>query len=128
MADEINDDRLSTWDRYDKVFRDISGTGRIEVPTIPTDCVHNAHMYYLKLRDIEDRTEFINRMKEKDVLCVFHYVPLHSAPAGIKFGRFSGQDTFTTNESDRLVRLPLYYNMDETDIIHVIESVKSVLN
>ena len=85
--------------------------GRIELQVIPDGCVHNAHMFYLKLRDLEDRTAFIRHMKENGVLTVFHYIPLHSSPAGLKYGRFHGEDVYTTKESERLVRLPLYYGL-----------------
>lgn len=125
IADEINENRLASWKTYDEAFRPLEKSGRIEVPTIPKDCVHNAHMYYIKLRDVEDRTSFIAYMKERGVACVFHYVPLHSAPAGLKFGRFVGEDKYTTKESDRLVRLPMYYGMTDEDRKYVIESVKS---
>ena len=98
--------------------------GYIELPTIPVGCVHNAHMFYIKLKDLDERTDFISTLKEQGVYCVFHYIPLHSAPAGHKFGRFDGEDEYTTKESERLVRLPLYYNLTLEDREHVIDSVK----
>ena len=101
--------------------------GKLELPEIPEGCVHNAHMFYVKLRDLEERTDFITFMKDKGVSCSFHYVPLHSAPAGLKFGRFHGEDTFTTKESDRLVRLPMYYGLSEADSDQVISAVRSFL-
>lgn len=125
VADEINENRLATWKAYDEAFRPLTQEGLIEVPTVPEGCIHNAHMYYIKLKDLEDRTAFIASMKEKGVGCVFHYVPLHSAPAGLKFGRFDGEDEYTTKESDRLVRLPMYYGMTNEDREHVIESAFS---
>ncbi|MGX8684606.1 MAG: DegT/DnrJ/EryC1/StrS family aminotransferase, partial [Lachnospiraceae bacterium] len=91
----------------------------------PDGCVHNAHMYYVKLRDLAERTAFINYLHSHDVGCVFHYVPLHSAPAGRRFGRFHGEDVYTTSESDRLARLPLYYGMTEEDRDKVIRTVLS---
>ena len=94
------------------------------LPTIPQDCKHNAHMFYLKLRDLEDRTRFLDFMKECGICSVFHYIPLHSAPAGKRFGRFHGEDRFTTQESERLTRLPLYYGMEQEDLDYVIEKVK----
>lgn len=103
MADEINSNRLETWNAYWKAFQPLSLSGKVILPTVPEGCVHNAHMFYLKLRNLQERTAFINYMKEKEILCVFHYVPLHSAPAGLKFGRFHGQDAYTTRESERLV-------------------------
>ena len=124
-ADEINNDRLATWNAYNDAFQHLEEAGKVELPTIPEDCVHNAHMYYLKCKDLEERTAFIDYLKEKDILAVFHYVPLHSAPAGLKFGRFHGEDVYTTAESDRLVRLPLYYALAEADVKNVIFWVNS---
>lgn len=121
-ADRINDDRLAIWNKYSQAFAPLAEAGRIEVPTIPEGCVHNAHMYYLKLRDLEDRTAFIQYLKDNGIVAVFHYIPLHSAPAGLKFGRFHGEDVYTTRESDRLVRLPLYYGLTEADQQHVIDT------
>ena len=120
-ADQINDNRLAVWAEYRKAFEPIANTGRIELQFIPDSCVHNAHMFYIKLNDIEDRSMFIDYMKQNGVYTVFHYVPLHSAPAGLKFGKFNGEDVFTTKESERLVRLPLYYNMDNNDLRKVID-------
>ena len=115
VADKINDDRLASWQGYHDAFADLAEKGRVELPTIPEGCTHNAHMFYLKLRDLEDRTAFIAHMRERGVQCVFHYVPLHSAPAGLKFGEFVGEDRYTTSESDRLVRLPMYYGLTRED-------------
>lgn len=123
VADAINNNRLQTWNKYNEAFKPLAEEGKVELPFIPAECVHNAHMYYLKCKDLEQRTRFIAYMKENKVLTVFHYVPLHSAPAGRKFGRFDGEDIFTTSESDRLVRLPLYYNIDEKDRQTVIDLV-----
>ncbi len=120
MADDITQNRLATWNKYYKAFKPLQDRGRIELPFIPTDCKHNAHMFYIKCNDLEDRTKFIKFMKERGIQCVFHYVPLHSAPAGLKFGRFDGQDEFTTKESERLVRLPLYYKLSQEDCDKVI--------
>ena len=119
-ADVINDNRLATWNTYHESFADLQKKGLVELPTIPVGCLHNAHMFYLKCKDLDTRQSYIQFMKENDISCVFHYVPLHSAPAGIKFGRFSGEDKYTTQESDRLVRLPLYYNIDKNDLEKVV--------
>jgi len=124
-ADEINNNRLDTWKKYYDAFKPLEEKGLIELPVIPEGCEHNAHMFYLKCRDLDERSKFISAMKEKGVLCVFHYIPLHSAPAGKKFGRFDGNDDFTTKESERLVRLPLYYNLSKDDLKTVIDSVLS---
>lgn len=122
-ADEIKQNRLATWNAYDKAFRPLAERGLCEVPTIPDNCEHNAHMYYIKLRDIKERTRFIDTMKRNLVVTVFHYVPLHSAPAGLRFGRFNGEDIYTTKESERLVRLPMYYGMKEEDLETIIDAV-----
>lgn len=123
QADAINENRLATWKAYDEAFAPLKAQGKLELPVIPEGCVHNAHMYYLKLKNLQERTAFINYMKENDVHTVFHYVPLHSAPAGLKFGRFAGEDVYTTKESERLVRLPLYYGLAQEDLEKVIRLV-----
>lgn len=127
VADEINKNRLTTWNRYHDELKQYADSGRIEMPTIPKDCVHNAHMFYIKLKDLSDRTEYIKTMRENEIGCVFHYVPLHSAPAGIKFGRFDGEEVYTTLESERLVRLPMYYGLKEQDQSKVIDMTKKYL-
>ena len=126
-ADRINNNRLEIWKTYAEAFADLAAAGRIETPVIPDGCIHNAHMYYLKLRDLEDRTAFISYLKENGIIAVFHYIPLHSAPAGLKFGRFHGEDEYTTRESDRLVRLPLYYGLTQEDQQHVIRTALAYL-
>ena len=124
MADEINDNRLAIWNRYYNELNCLYEDGLIDLPIIPPECEHNAHMFYIKLRSLEERAEFIKFMKDAGVMCVFHYVPLHSAPAGLKFGRFHGEDAFTTCESDKLVRLPLYYKLSKDDQYFIISKVK----
>lgn len=124
-ADEINDNRLASWHKYDDAFKPLEAAGLVELPTIPEGCNHNAHMYYLKCKDLQERTAFIRFMKEHDVLTVFHYIPLHSAPAGYKYGRFAGEDAYTTKESERLVRLPMYYKLAKEDQDTVIAGVKA---
>ncbi|MBR2728951.1 MAG: dTDP-4-amino-4,6-dideoxygalactose transaminase [Lachnospiraceae bacterium] len=126
-ADRINENRLAVWNTYAEAFAPLAAAGRIEVPTIPAGCVHNAHMYYLKLRDLEDRTAFIDYLKARGIVAVFHYVPLHSSPAGLRFGRFHGEDRYTTSESDRLVRLPLYYGLTQEDQACVIRTALEYL-
>ena len=121
VADKINQNRLETWERYRDAFKVLEEKGILELPYIPQACVHNAHMFYIKCRDLETGQSFIQYMRDNDILCVFHYVPLHSAPAGLKYGRFQGVDKYTTAESERLVRLPLYYNIDNKDLDRVIE-------
>lgn len=119
MADEINQNRLKSWNRYYTRLKDLSESGLIELPCVPEECQHNAHMFYIKTKDIEERTELINYLKENEIMAVFHYIPLHTAPAGKKYGRFSGEDQYTTRESERLLRLPMYYGLttDEIDFI-----------
>lgn len=123
-ADEINDNRIATWNRYYQGLQTMAKEGKFEIPTVPEECEHNAHMFYLKCKDLKERSEFIKFMKEKELFCVFHYIPLHSAPAGEKFGRFDGEDEFTTKESERLVRLPMYYGLREDQVDLVVEGIK----
>ncbi|MCI9129102.1 MAG: dTDP-4-amino-4,6-dideoxygalactose transaminase [Eggerthellaceae bacterium] len=125
VADEINDDRLATWHKYDEAFKPLEDAGKVELPTVPEDCVHNAHMYYMKCKDLDERTRLIDHLKENGVYAVFHYIPLHSAPAGQEFGRFHGTDEVTTRDSERLVRLPLYYGISDEDVETVIKAVNS---
>ncbi len=122
-ADDINENRIGTWKRYYEAFKPLEAKGKVEIPFIPEGCVHNAHMFYIKLRDLQERTDFISYLREQDILSVFHYVPLHSAPAGMKYGRFYGRDVYTTKESERLTRLPLYNGMTDEDAGKVIRSV-----
>lgn len=122
-AEKINEDRLASWERYYKAFESLKEAGIIELPTIPEGCVHNAHMFYIKAKDFEERTRLIEYMKENGVGCVFHYIPLHSAPAGKRFGRFHGEDVYTTKESERLMRLPLYCGLTKDEQDTVIEKL-----
>lgn len=124
-ADQINNDRLASWNDYYQALRPLEQAGKLELPAIPEGCVHNAHMFWVKCRDLEERTAFIQHLKDSGVLAVFHYIPLHSAPAGLRYGRFSGEDVYTTKESDRLVRLPLYYGLTAQDRQQVIQAVKA---
>ena len=122
---QVSDDfGTETYENYREAFADLEAKGLVQLPVIPEGCVHNAHMFYLKCRDLKERTAFIRFLKERDILAVFHYVPLHSAPAGLRFGRFSGEDVYTTRESDRLVRLPLYYGLTADDQAKVIRAVR----
>lgn len=123
MADEINEKRLQSWARYNEGLQDLAQEGVIELPYIPEECAHNAHMFYIKTKDMEERKALISYLKERDIAAVFHYVPLHSAPAGLRFGRFHGEDRYTTKESERLLRLPMYYNLSESDQQKVIDAV-----
>ncbi len=124
VADEINQNRMDSWNRYYKGLKELEDAGKINLPVIPENCVHNAHMFYFKAKDLTERTAFISFMRENEIGCVFHYIPLHSAPAGKRFGRFHGEDRYTTKESERLVRLPMYYNLKLEDQQKVIDKIK----
>ena len=124
-AERINQQRLRLWQRYYDALQPLAATGRIALPVVPKECRHNAHMFYIKLRDSDDRQALINWMKEAEILTVFHYIPLHSSPAGERFGRFHGDDVFTTVESERLLRLPLFYNLTDNNQRTVISSLLS---
>ena len=124
-ADEINNARLSRWEQYNRMLTPLAEAGKIELPVIPEGCVHNAHMYYIKCRDLEERQALIGALREKGILAVFHYIPLHSSPAGRKFGRFHGEDVYTTKESERLLRLPMYYSLTEEDVNDVVDVIEA---
>lgn len=124
-AETINQRRLELWHNYYDAFKPLANKGRIELPVIPADCKQNAHMFYIKLRDVEDRTSFISYLKEAEIMAVFHYIPLHACPAGEKFGVFHGEDRYTSKESDRLVRLPLFFNMTDINQRTVINTILS---
>ena len=124
MAEEINDARLNCWNRYYENLKPLAEAGYIDLPVIPEGCVHNAHMFYIKAKDVEERTELINFLKTREVMSVFHYIPLHTAPAGQKFGRFHGEDKYTTRESERLTRLPMFYGLTLEQVDYICEQVK----
>lgn len=119
-VDKINDKRMSIWNYYNEKLAVLEEKGLIERPTILPDRVHNAHMYYLKVKDLKVRTALLSYMKEKGVSCVFHYIPLHSAPAGKRYGVFHGEEVYTTPESERLVRLPMFYSLSEEEAEYVV--------
>ena len=122
-AQQIKQVRLAIWQRYFEVLRPFAEQGRVSLPTCPPECEQNGHLFYLKWQDMSERNAFIDWLKQHGILAVFHYVPLHSSPAGRQYGRFVGKDRFTTSESERLVRLPLSYNLQPQEldrIIHVI--------
>ncbi len=104
-------------------LKDLEDQGFIELPTIPDDCIQNAHMFYIKVEDLVTRTKLLKHLKQNDILSVFHYIPLHSSPAGCKFGRFYGNDDFTTKESERLIRLPMYYGLTKIEIQKVVKFI-----
>jgi dTDP-4-amino-4,6-dideoxygalactose transaminase len=124
-ADKILENRMATWQFYQENLKGLEDAGILELPVIPKECKHNAHMFYIKAKDLEERTRLIRYLKEREINAVFHYIPLHSAPAGKKYGEFRGADIYTTKESERLLRLPLYYGMEPADRERVVEAVTS---
>ena len=123
--DIIQKKRLSVWNRYKEGLSELEKKEYIEFGVIPDGCTNNAHMFYIKVSDLETRTELISYLKEKGIMAVFHYVPLHSAPAGRKFGRFNGEDRYTTKESERLIRLPLFYSISDEEVEYIIDKIKA---
>lgn len=123
-ADKINDKRLSIWNFYHEELKELEDKGVLERPYIPEHATHNAHMYYIKVKDLRVRTKLLAYLKERGILSVFHYVPLHSATAGKKFGRFHGEDVYTTKESERLCRLPMYYSLSLEEAAEVVKALK----
>ena len=124
LAEEINEKRRSIWNRYWELLQPLKEQGCIELPTVPEGCVHNAHMFYIKAKDLEERTGLIDFLRENEIWPVFHYIPLHTAPAGIKFGEFHGEDKYTTKESERLCRLPLFYSLELEQVDYIASKVK----
>lgn len=124
MAETINQNRLDSWNRYYAGLKELADKGSITLPFVPEECVHNAHMFYIKTKNLDERSKLINFLKEKEIMAVFHYIPLHSAPAGQKYGVFAGEDKYTTKESERLLRLPMYYGLEPSQIDYIIDSVK----
>jgi dTDP-4-amino-4,6-dideoxygalactose transaminase len=123
-ADEINQNRLNSWQKYYDGLKELENRGFIELPKIPDGCVQNAHMFYIKVKDLEERTALLDYLKKNDIYAVFHYVPLHSSEAGLKFSLFSKEDIYTTKESDKLIRLPMYFGLDNKDIEKIIYKIK----
>lgn len=124
IADEINRARLALWDRYYEGLKPLAETGKLELPTVPAGCVHNAHMFYVKTAGVEERAAFFAYLKENGIMSVGHYVPLHTSPAGQKFGRFHGEDRYTTRESERLARLPMYYGLTGEQVDYICDKVR----
>lgn len=123
--EKISRKRMEIYNYYHENLKCLADEGKIEQPFVPEECVHNAHMYYIKVRDIQVRTRLLAYLRERGICSVFHYVPLHSAPAGKKFGRFHGEDVYTTKESERLMRLPMFYNLDMEDVKKVVDAIVS---
>lgn len=123
QADRIDRHRMAIWDLYYEKLEDLERAGYIERPFVPDHVRHNAHMFYIKVKDLDTRTRLIKHMRDRDICCVFHYIPLHSAKAGRKFGRFAGEDVYTTRESERLLRLPMYYDLSLEEASYVAETL-----
>lgn len=125
IAETINNARLHAWELYHELLTPLEQAGKLALPHIPADCTHNAHMFWIKARDLAERTALISHLKERGIGSAFHYVPLHSAPAGLRYGRFHGEDRFTTAESERLLRLPMYYGLTDEEVETVANAVLS---
>ena len=123
-AEEINNARLSAWNYYKENLQELEDEGKITLQYVPEYSTHNAHMFYLKAKDLEERTALIKYLKDNGIQAVFHYIPLHDSPAGKRFGRFNGEDKYTTLESEKLVRLPMYYGLAKEDQDKVINAIK----
>lgn len=123
-AQKIYDDRMASWNLYNSLLAPLAETGKFGLPSIPDGCIHNAHMFYIKTADLEERTALIQHLKASGISSVFHYIPLHTAPAGRKYGRFHGEDVYTTKESERLLRLPLYYGLKQEDVRTVCDKIQ----
>lgn len=123
FAEEINCDRLKSWEMYYELLKDLDN--KINLPHVPESCIHNAHMFYIKCKNLEERSRLIEYLKSNDIMAVFHYIPLHSSPAGLKFGEFVGEDIYTTKESERLLRLPLFYGIKKEEILKISEAIHS---
>ena len=128
VSQKIFDDRMSSWNLYYECLKELQGSGRLELPVIPENCEHNAHMFYIKVRDLKERQNLIAYLKERGINAVFHYIPLHSAPAGQKYGEFCGEDRYTTKESERLLRLPMYYGLESDKILYICDCIKKYYN
>ena len=129
-SEMINNDRLNSWNLYYEGLKELKDRGCIELPVIPDNCEHNAHMFYIKCKDLKERTELIKYLKSHEIIAVFHYIPLHTADAGLKYGRFNGEDIYTTKESERLLRLPMFYGLEREKIDYIVDKVRDffVLN
>jgi dTDP-4-amino-4,6-dideoxygalactose transaminase len=122
--ENIQKDRLKSWNRYYNGLKELEQKRLLELPKIPSNCQNNAHIFYIKVKNLEQRASLIRHLKENDICAVFHYVPLHSSPAGVRFGRFDGVDTFTTKESEKIIRLPIYYRLDDDRLEYILKTIK----
>jgi dTDP-4-amino-4,6-dideoxygalactose transaminase len=125
MAEEINENRLATWNQYYHGLKPLQERGLLDLPYVPEDCQHNAHMFYIKVKDLDERSQLIQCLRDHGITTAFHYIPLHSSPAGKRFGRFYGKDCYTTQESECLLRLPMYYGLNQNDIDYIINGLEN---
>lgn len=123
-AEKIFDSRMAAWNCYHEVLKELEEQGKIEIPHIPEHCSHNAHMFWMKVKDVTERSALIAYLRQKDINAVFHYIPLHTAPAGVRFGTFAGEDKYTTKESERLLRLPLWYGLTIGEVEYICREIK----
>lgn len=123
--ERIQKERMMCYDTYKELLQPAADAGKIELPFVPEECQHNAHMFFIKCKDMEERGALIQYLKEREIMAVFHYIPLHSAPAGLKYGRFHGEDRYTTKESERLLRLPMFYGLSKDQVTYISEQVKA---
>ena len=121
---DIDARRMSVWELYHRELRPLKEAGLLEQPTVPEYASHNAHMYYIKVKDMDTRSRLIGFLRQREICSVFHYIPLHSAAAGRKFGRFHGEDVYTTRESQRLLRLPMYYSLTLEQAEYVVDCIR----
>ena len=128
LVEKIYDNRMATWNLYYEGLKSLAEAGLLELPFIPEGCLHNAHMFYIKVQHLDVRTRLLSYLKDNGIYAVFHYIPLHSAPAGLKYCRFNGEDKFTTKESERIIRLPLYYGIKPSDVEFIISKIRSALS
>ena len=123
--DEIREDRVRSFDRYYENLKSLMEKEYIDLPVMPEECEHNGHMFYIMVKNLDERERMQRFLRERNIITAFHYIPLHSAPEGLRVGRFVGEDVYTTNVYERLLRLPMYYKLEESDIDFVCNSVKA---
>lgn len=128
IAEQINERRLELWNLYYEELKELADDGKIEIAVIPDECKHNAHMFWIKTKDLDERTTLLQYLADNDIKATFHYVPLHSSMAGKKYGTFVGEDKYTTRESDRLIRLPMFYSLKNEQLEYVVSVVKKFYN
>jgi dTDP-4-amino-4,6-dideoxygalactose transaminase len=125
QAQRINENRLHSWNQYRLQLEDLEQKGYLQLPYVPPECQHNGHIFYIKTANLEERNRLMDYMKQREIGAIFHYLPLHSAAAGKRYGDFYGEDRYTTRESNRLLRLPMYYDLRPEDLCCVTEAIHS---